>query len=127
MYLSAWLHAYAFPSFDLEERGFFPIVSSGGNTVWPQLIVSQMLRNEPQLFLFGTLSRKLSSQQVASTIHDALGGSPVARSLFLPTPLDTIGTIGTFSPFKPAAGMALEIVRQVRRMLSRSIEMSDPM
>lgn len=63
-YSSAWLSANGLPLFGLEGCGIFPIVSNGDSTGLLQIMVSR-------LFLFGSLSRKLASRQVASTIPDS--------------------------------------------------------
>lgn len=112
-YSSAWPRAYGLPLFGLEGCGIFPIVSNGDSTVLLQIMVSRLL-------FFGSLSRKLASRQVASTIPDSkwlLAGQEPA--------LPTQCFLYVHSPDPPPEA-TLVIVRRVRRMLSGSMEMSDP-
>lgn len=70
LYSSAWLHAYALPLFGLEEHGFFPLFLVGTVLNCHKSLCHVCLRKQPRLLPSGSLSGKLSSQQIASTVHN---------------------------------------------------------
>lgn len=103
---------------------FFSIVSSGDNIVTNRCVTSAWESKRGCVSLDpcpGSSQASRLPQQFMMTP----GGSSLARDLFSPLPRTPEGMVGVFSPFTPSPGTALGIVRQVRKMLSCSIEMSD--
>lgn len=91
LYLSAWLHTYALPLFGLEEPGFFPLFLVGTILYCYKSLCHVCLGKQARLRLFGSLSRKFSSQQIASTIHDDSWWLLSGQRPVLPTAPDARG------------------------------------